>query len=93
MSETRYEQYIQALRIQKLFRAVLVLAAKDAFQNSSENGKKIRREAEAFFDSYFDMTVVCKLANVDFFQIKKVTQEKFLTNRQKYDKIISEIED
>jgi len=93
MSETRYEQYIQALRIQKLFRTVLVLAAKDAFQSSQKNSKKIRCEAETFFDSCFDMTVVCKLANIDFSQIKKIIQEKNFTNTQKYDKIISLIKD
>ena len=93
MSETRYEQYIQALHIKKLFRAVLVLAAKDAFLHPQKNSKKIRQEAESFFESYFDLTVVCRLANVDFSQIKKITQEKFLTPTQKYDKIISEIKD
>lgn len=93
MSETRYEQYMQALRIQKLFRAVLVLAAKDAFQNHEKSSKKIRQEAETFFDSYFDLTVVCRLASVDFSQIKKIAQEKFLTPAQKYDKIISIIKD
>lgn len=78
-------------RIQKLFRAVLKLAAKDAFGAGAcaRKRKALRKDALDFFEDKKYFKQICVLAGVDEKVIFQITENKKLTNKEKYNKIIS----
>ncbi|MBR2299352.1 MAG: hypothetical protein IJ870_02100 [Alphaproteobacteria bacterium] len=76
-------------RIQNLFRAVLMLAAKDAFGPKAEARKNIerRRDALHFFQSHRDLRIICRLAGADYKAILEALKDKKSKNEEKYNKI------
>ncbi len=90
MSENYYEKYLELIRIQKLFKSVLALAAKDAFccRFKTKKEKNNFNDAQEFFESFFDFELVCRLANVDCVEIKKIVQNTKIQQCQKYKEIM-----
>lgn len=89
MNENNYEVGLEIWRIQKLFRAVLDLAADDAFGlcRLKKGKNKAVNDAKEFFDSYFDLALVCRLANVDFYDLRKIVKNPNTESLEKYYKI------
>ena len=89
-NERQAEDVIQNWRIRRLFRAVLVLAAKDAYMTRSKRPSKIkeRDEALSFFKNMSDLKIICGLAGADFEAIWAITSKDIGKNKEKYNKII-----
>lgn len=77
--------------IQNLFRAVLRLAAKDAYGVGAcaKKRKALRKDALDFFQNKRYFKKVCMLAGIDERVLLNITENKKLTNKEKYNKIIS----
>jgi len=86
-----YEEMREKICIQNLFRAVLMLAAKDAFGVNAQAKRriKLRKDALEFFSDEADLRLVCELADVHFEDITKVVSIKNIKNKEKYNKIIA----
>lgn len=84
------DDYIENYRIQRLFRAVLLVAAKDAFLNKSRKRKKLKLQKEAldFFKENDDLKCVCKMGGVEYQNVVLVAGDENLKKREKYKKII-----
>ena len=84
------EDYLQNYRICCLFRAVLKLAAKDAFFNRGRSKKKLRLKGEAidFFSNDKDLRLICQMAGVEYADILAICKDNVLKNKEKYKKII-----
>ncbi len=84
------DDYIQAYRIQCLFKAVLKLAADDAYhyKKLSKRLKKRQLDALQFFLNPDDLKVICYLAGVEYTKILSVAQNKNLKIYKKYNRII-----
>jgi len=84
------DEYVQGYRIRCLFRAVLKLAAEDAFVRKVKTKKqsRIRADALQFFQEGEDLKTICRLAGVEYKDILYVVGDKKIKNNQKYKKII-----
>ena len=84
------EDYLQNYRICCLFRAVLELAAKDAFFNRGRSKKKLRLKYEAldFFANDKDLKLICQMAGAEYTDILAICKDNSLKNKEKYKKII-----
>lgn len=94
-NEKQIEDMIQNWRIHRLFRAVLVQAAKDAYVMVARSSKqrKIQKEALDFFENKKNLKIVCALADADFEEIWQVINENKYIKKEKYNKIFSKIFD
>ena len=86
-----YESKREILCIQNLFRAVLELAARDAYglKAQSKKKEKIRKDALDFFQNEDDLKTICSLANVEYKAILGVLALKNIKNKEKYNKILA----
>ena len=89
-NQEEFEKLVQVWRIRRLFRAVLVQAAKDAYQYEvkSIRQRKRRREALRFFKNTDDLKRVCDLAEAPCYEIFRVAHNSKLSRKGKYNKII-----
>lgn len=89
-NERQAEDMIQNWRIRRLFRAVLMQAAKDAYMTKSKRPSKIKERDEAlnFFKNMPDLKIICSLAGADFEGIWAITNKNIGKNKEKYNKII-----
>lgn len=84
------DDVIQNWRIRRLFRAVLVRAAKDAYLMKGLRLSRVKKRDEAlnFFKDAWDLKIICSLADVDFNEVWKIANENMVKNKEKYNKII-----
>jgi hypothetical protein len=89
-NEKQIEDMVQNWRVRRLFRAVLVQAARDAYVMTPRSIRhvKMRRDALHFFEGGIDLKIICILADADFEEILRVVRENKTTKKEKYDKII-----
>ena len=79
----------EELKIQNLFRAAVLLAAKDAYGPKAEARKNAERRQDAlcFFQNKRDLKIICLLAGVNDEDILSIVENKKLKNKEKYNKI------
>lgn len=90
MMKNVLDDYIQDYRIRRLFRAVLLTAAKDAFGCSKlkKKNRKLAKEALNFFECQDDLAFICQMSGVDYDHILSVVEANNLKKCDKYKKII-----
>ncbi|MBP5615826.1 MAG: hypothetical protein J6X42_04680 [Alphaproteobacteria bacterium] len=90
MMKNVLDDYVQNYRIRCLFRAVLLLAVKDAFgcRKTKKKNRKLKIEALEFFDGSDDLAYICQLGDVSYEKIVSVVKNENLKICEKYKKII-----